>query len=231
MLLQKLWINWVPCSMLVLFFPPLSVGSVLIQCTMYMHASSPKHSGSREEFPYEESSTVLWTLELHTCGISLKSPLHLHATSSISFSRDACCVSLTDKVRPWSKARQGKWMRRCTCSVEWFLCSAAFDRSIDMSSRWSNSLFWWSVAFCCWVLLTGVFERCHIAIHSDKKQACLSWSYLCCPKTKAVSFGLWLIWSSSQLQPAVSAWFIGLSISGFCSSSALQFQTTILPNP
>ena len=88
------------------FFFPLSVGSVLIQCTMYMHASSPKHYGSREEFPYDESSTVLWTLELHTCGISLKSePLHLHATSSISFSRDACCVSLTDKVRPWSKAR------------------------------------------------------------------------------------------------------------------------------
>jgi len=120
--------------------------------------------------------------------------------------------------------------RRCTCSVEWFLCSAAFDRSIDMSSRWSNSPFWWSIAFCCWVLLTRFFERC-LAIHSDKEETCLSWSYLCCWKTKAVSFGLWLIWSSSQLQPAVSAWFIRLSISGFSSSSVLKFQMAILPNP
>lgn len=26
-------------------------------------------------------------------------------------------------------------MRRCTCSVEWFLAEAAIDRSIDISSR------------------------------------------------------------------------------------------------
>ena len=102
------------------------------------------------------------------------------------------------------KQGKGKGMRRCTCSVEWFLCSAAFDRSIDMSSRWSNSPFGRSVPFCCRVLLTGFFERERVIlpfIVIIKKQ---TFSFR--DPSKAQSSVVWLV-TDLKLEPAAACCF------------------------
>lgn len=162
---KKLWINWVPCRLEAFWFS--------VQCTcMHHHKNIPVLEknflrGIMSSSLNSSSSTHVWNIS--------------EVWTTPSSCRDASCVSLTDKVRPWSKARAKGW-DVARAALNDFFCSAAFDRSIDMSSRWSNSPFGRSVPFCCRVLLTGFFERereSHIAIHSDYKEAdiFLSWSF------------------------------------------------------